>query len=739
MFRSRAVVVTLALASTLPWAFAPASAQERRSPRKRSVPVHRPRGPDGASQDFGNVAVLVDNGLMVTGKNPFDLNGQMVRFEPAGDHLYRATSSPGAIDPVFGAPLTFGYPGATEFPGDDDTQEVAFPAGFPFFGTTYRSAWVNTDGNVTFGAPEFASDDRDKAKHVLGPPRVSAYLLDVNAFNALNPAGSGSIHAAVKTGPDRLVVTWSDVADFQEGVSSTFQITLFATGVAEVAIDHIDPAAEYGVTGIAEGNGAGPIQQVDLSAGTAALPGGSVLEAFAPFANISYPQIGREFYKTHPDKFDFLAVWTDFTPDKLLEAHGVSNQTHGIGAQLDPANGQPGPTVYDFTAAHGSAGELETIVFMNNIDYYWQDAERLVNPPIERYRATSNVIDIPENFGWPVTFDGQVTPQVRVFGTLPNDDGELTRHYPRQGSCCNWIMSPMALMAHEVQHRWGTHVRFVHPTKGVGFDSYDLLGRDIGHWSYFLNTPAVSAQFTGAPRYAGTEGNVIRDLGRPASWNGTPLSLAPGERLFQVPEDLLADGYCALDLHLMGLTRASEVGPFFYVDEPASIFTGQTLDGFNPENPLDTATTMRGWAARGGVVFKGQRVDLTVQAIQAYEAEREGRENPRGRRFWGPRGNLRIRYFSDTRRVDPAGDASITLSEGDRELGDEADAIGLDGTPVDVKTIAFVLLVRSGPPSAHGNDVALVDQFRRTWETYGNGPATDGRGRFDTRLDPPVH
>src|SRR5262245_53002376 len=85
-------------------------------PHKRIVPVARPHGPTGESQDFGDVAVLVDNGLMVTRQNPLDLAGRMVRFEPAGDHLYKVSSPSGVLDPDIGSALTFGYPGATEFP-----------------------------------------------------------------------------------------------------------------------------------------------------------------------------------------------------------------------------------------------------------------------------------------------------------------------------------------------------------------------------------------------------------------------------------------------------------------------------------------------------------------------------------------------------------------------------------------------------------------------------------------------
>jgi hypothetical protein len=738
MFARRRLIFATLLGATLGAAAATATAQSG-TPRKRIVPVVRPQGPPATSQDVGNVAVLVDNGLMVTRKNAFDLAGRVVRFDPAGTGRFMVSSSPGALEPEFGPALTFGFPG-TLYPGDDDAQEVAFPAGFPFFGSTYTSVWVNTDGNVTFGAPEFASDDRDKSKHVSGPPRISGFLNDWSPQNALNPMGQGSVHATVKTGPDRLVVTWNGVTDWNFGGTSSFQVILYSTGVAAIALI-VDPVSVYGVSGIAAGYGAGPIQQVDLSTGqSSALPAGAVFEAFAPYVSVSEVQIAREFYTTHPDKFDFLAVLTDFNTDGLLYSHYVSNHTHGIGTPLEETNGQPWwGTEYDFTAARGSAGELENVVYMNNVYQFWQDAERLVNPPVQPYSATSNIIQIPERFGWPVSFDGQTMTQVRIFGTMPQDDGELSRYYARGGQFSNWTVSPMAMMGKLVERRWGTNSLFVHPTKGVGFDSYDLLGRGLHFWSFFMNTATPGANFPDAPRYSGMEGNHIVDLGTQASWNGTATNLAAGERLFWVPDNQLCDGYCMLDLHLMGLIPAAEVGPYFYVDEPRSIFTGQELDPFDPGNPLATAVTMRCWGARGGMVFKGKRVDLTIDDIQAYEKLRERHENPRGKRFWGPRGNLAVRYFTDTRRVDPNGNASITLSESARELGDEADMIDQNGKPVDVKTMAFILVVQSGAPLAHGTAISRVDSFRQTWQAYANGPATGGRGRFDTVLTPAIY
>jgi hypothetical protein len=697
--------------------------------------------PAPARQEFPDVAVLVDNGMMVTPSNPFDLNGVTLRFEPAGDHRYTVSRAPAALDPDFGPALTFGVPGIP-FPGDDDSQQIGFSAGFPFFGTTYASAHVNADGNVTLGAPEFASDDRDKAKHLLGPPRISGFLADWSPQNALNPGGQGSVHAVAKSGPHRLVVTWNEVLDFNNGGSSTFQLVLYASGVVEIALVEIDAVSKYGVVGLAAGGGQRPFQIVDFVAqpSPTTLAGGAVLEAFAELTQVHYQRVAQEFYRTHPDRFDLLTIMTDFPADAIISAEAVSNQTHGIGTQIDPGTGAPvfPNTVYDRSSAYGSAGELEMLVFMNNVRMMPENPEHLVNPPIVPYDPSLNLFTFFEQFGGPVSLDGQSVRRARLVGNLPEDTGEwVGRYFPTSGPYSLGPYDLIAIMTHEVLHRWAAYLAFVHPTKGVGFESFDLLGRGAAHWSFFLNTAVPASQFGETPRFSVMHGNVIRDLGRLRSYNGTPVHLDPGERVFATPVDQLADGYSELDQYLMGLRRASEVSPFFYVDEPVSIFTGQSLDQFDPANVTNTAVTMRGWSAIEGMVFKGHRVDLRVKDIAGFEAIREGPENPRGTRFWGPTGNLTLRYFGDSRRVDPNGDATVVLTERHRELGDEADLIDQNQKPVDVKTTAFVLVVQAGPadPAA----VSLADTFRRTWQTYVNGPATGGRGKFDTRLNPPIY
>jgi hypothetical protein len=194
-----------------------------------------------------------------------------------------------------------------------------------------------------------------------------------------------------------------------------------------------------------------------------------------------------------------------------------------------------------------------------------------------------------------------------------------------------------------------------------------------------------TAQFGGDPRASSSEGNAIVDRGG----NVFGDCVHPGETRFRTEPDELIDGYTALDQYLMGLRLDSEVGGFWYVDEPTVPGSGVPFDSVRELNAINA------------VGFCGKRVDLTVADIQAYPGN-------------GPR--------------IPA-------------LGDEVDTDASGQPAPDVKTMAFVLLVEQGPPRspAHAAAISQVDIFRRTWEVYANGKATAGRGRFDTRLDPPVH
>ncbi len=142
---------------------------------------------------------------------------------------------------------------------------------------------------------------------------------------------------------------------------------------------------------------------------------------------------------------------------------------------------------------------------------------------------------------------------------LYGSDGRL-ESFVQMGSLAQYPLLPdrnigpestgITILAHEVGHRWLSFTTFVDEQ---GRRSDDLLGRQMANGDGSFTTTAT--------------------------W----------------------EGFSPLDQYLMGLRRASQVPPFFYV-------TGSGLD---PAAGPDT-----------GVTFQGQRVDVTIDQIIAAEGPR---------------------------------------------------------------------------------------------------------------------
>lgn len=635
--------------------------------------------PAAVSYDAGDVAVIVDNGAIIVPAQPEKRHDlalpSALAFTPEGAGLTVAPSST-ALDAVFGTDLGLLF---------DSTVEVPFPAGFPFLGITYTSVWVNSDGNLTFGEGDDYQGFRNAGFLIGGPPRIAPFLAD------LVPGLGGSVYADVRT--DRLVVTWAGLPAFGTTDANTFQAVLHQDGAIDFVYHQLE--TPFGVVGIAEGGNERPFRELDLSAELpATFTGGALFEEFnpeVPFQQLDIWALAREFYRTHEDKYDFLAMFTDFPVHELGGAGfvgyhaAVSNHTLGLGFR----------GIFDWTTLAGSAGELESMLVMNNIRNYWPDAGKMVDPPIIRRHADCDELDTLVLPGCSEPGPGPVF-RARRFGTLDGDDlgGERREQgVGDRGSFSLGLESAMSALAEEVGHRWLITVAFLHPTKGWnGVDNWDLIGRADVHWSLFFNTRVPASQFGGVPRLSTMLGSALAHLGPDACLHLPFPCTRPGESTFSTEPDQLTDGFSELDQYFMGLRRADEVGPFWYVDEPRSPVSDIPLDAFSTITPIG-----------GAVPFCGKRVDLTVADITIL-----------GTIFGFPPHGPRI-----------------------PELGDEVDAV-IDGQPIDVKTMAFILLVEPGP-EAHAAMIHRVDTVRSTWQDYGNGPATGGRGRFDTSLSPAVH
>jgi len=657
------------------------------------------------STDVGDVAMIVDNGSILIPPrpaNPYDLGTpNAITFSPSGAGAFDVAFSGAAADPTLGGDLVLGDDAATPVEG---TDSGTYP-GFPFLGTTYstENIFVGSDGHITFGTPDAASSARDAARHIGGPPRISPLFAD------LDPSSAGAVLADVRV--DRVVITWNAVPQFGVNDSNTVQAVLHASGAIDIVYTNVE--LSFAVVGIAEGNDEGPINELDLSAElpVAALGAGAIFEEFSPAITVQQMDVialAKEFYKSHDDKYDFLVMFTDEIVDiggGAFAFHlGLHSDTEGLGFfRTGTAS-----TIFDNCGAVNlqPGCELESLLNMNRIGLYWPDAEKQVDPPIQKFRFVclkpgGTVAPCGATFGGGPGAE-QISLRARRMGTLNGDFGS-------HGSYTLGLNSAMSIMGQEAGHRWLAFPAVVHP--GVGLTNA-LLGRANAHWSFFFNVTVPPSQFEnldGDPRASSAEGNAIVDLGPDPRCDELGL-----DSLFQTQPDELIDGFTELDQYFIGVRGPGDVPSFWFIDNPVVIFGGGP-----------TAAS----SARDDVLICGNRVDRALADITDI-------------------GDVIIPALDSNGTRDPL-------------IGDEQDAgPGIDAADddtctndrecVDVKTMAFILLVKSGP-GGHTATVQQLDTFRRTWETYSNGPGLGNRGargalgdpdfipKFDTSLNPAIH
>jgi hypothetical protein len=136
----------------------------------------------------------------------------------------------------------------------------------------------------------------------------------------------------------------------------------------------------------------------------------------------------------------------------------------------------------------------------------------------------------------------------------------------------NGIDSALSVLAHETGHRWLTRALF----RDGATTSDALLGRQLAHWSFFMNS---GASFL--------EGNEIQDLGA-GRFQTTAASMR----------------YSPLDQYLMGLRGPDEVPGTFYVADVTQV------------------TAARDRTPEVGVAFGGTRHDVAVADIVAAIGQR---------------------------------------------------------------------------------------------------------------------
>jgi uncharacterized protein (TIGR03437 family) len=373
--------------------------------------------------DVGNIAVLPDDGTLVTAMNFFDLDFWQITLQPEAAG-YRISAGAGALDTEAvsrGILLNPPPAGNPQNIGDDGTREVAIGFPFLFYGTSYERVFINSDGNLTFQSGDTATSPRNLSRLLAGPPRIAPYLAD------LDPSVAGQL--SYFSSPTRFVVTWNQVPDWVSsgvGPRETFQVILTPGGTVQFTYSSIN-GRPMTVVGISPGGVTETPNLVDLNGTDAgALLSGAVAEIFTVNTQLDLAAVGRAFYQTHEDAYEFLAIFTTFDFDlggAFAFEINVSNRVTGLGGAF-------GAAVFDFSNQFGSS-RLESVLNMGNLSRYPAD------PAAAFFRG---------------------------------------------------VDSSLSILAHEAGHRFLAYATYRDPEGSA--NSTGLLGRQLAHWSFLFNSDA---------------------------------------------------------------------------------------------------------------------------------------------------------------------------------------------------------------------------------------------------------
>lgn len=313
------------------------------------------------SADIGDIAVLQDEGDLILPPNTYDLRSVGLRFTRNGSGGYSVAKIDGNFRATLGNRLML---------DDDDSAAGTIPFGFSFYGRSETAVFVNSDGNITFEEADKSSTERNVARLLTGPPRVAAFLADLDPTT-----GSGRVF--LNAASDQYTVTWCNVRGFDTTRTVTFQATLLPNGTIEM-IYGASMNLGAAIVGLSPGR-TGIFKPVNLSdAGPTDGGNGAVGERFAQNAQLDLVAVSKKFYASHPDNYDQLVLWTDapVITDAFAYETTVKNEIGGIGIDS-----------YDLAADFGSGGRLRSVVMMDWLGKY-------PDSPTQKFLGENNTLSL---------------------------------------------------------------------------------------------------------------------------------------------------------------------------------------------------------------------------------------------------------------------------------------------------------------------------------------------------------
>ncbi|HEX2445668.1 MAG TPA: hypothetical protein VHJ77_17110 [Vicinamibacterales bacterium] len=304
-------------------------------------------GPNAATEDIGEIAVLQDEGDLVLRPNQLDIRNIGLRWTRNGAGGYDVRKIDAAFRTNLGSRFTL---------DDDDSEPATLRFNFNYYGRTQSQAFINSDGNVTFEQDDRASTERNLTRVLTGPPRIAPFFADLDPTT-----GTGRVF--VLAAADQFTVTWCNVRGFESQRTVTSQVTLLPDGVIEMkfaeSVNLLD-----GIVALSPGR-TGTFAAIDLSLDGPTGGGGAAAgERFAERGSLDTSAVAQKFYRTHGDFFDQLVIWTDqrLLRDAFAFETTVANEIRGIGIDT-----------FDLARDFGSAGRLRSIAVMDALSKYPDD------------------------------------------------------------------------------------------------------------------------------------------------------------------------------------------------------------------------------------------------------------------------------------------------------------------------------------------------------------------------------
>lgn len=294
-----------------------------RSSSPSLVPARRAQDAAPVPTSIGEIAIIEATPEIVSPPSPVDLDGLRILITQRDDRFHVESSASTTLPPIStqGVPLDL---------GDDDAVRIELPFEFTYYGKTYPGAYVHSDGNLTFVAPEASSNYRTYARAAGGPPRIAPL------FEDMDPSVAGRIHYSAS--PDRVVVAWHGVplwAKTGVGNLQTFQLTLGADNSIEFRYGDVDlPAA---IVGIFPGDVTRPSLAVDWSSASADVFDETAIlaEVFTSATTIDEFAAFHQFFRSQDDAYDSVILFNDLglvaSAHTLAHAYTVRNEVTGIG------------------------------------------------------------------------------------------------------------------------------------------------------------------------------------------------------------------------------------------------------------------------------------------------------------------------------------------------------------------------------------------------------------------------